>query len=312
MRPTYDIEVDHPDHLFVLANGLIVSNSGQKIKGKAEFTGFPVVEQFMQVPKSFPNRASVAELDGRVEKISPAPQGGWFIDINGQQHYSEREPTVKPGSVVEAGDALSGGLVNPAEVVKYKGIGEGRRYFANNITQIMRDSGWNVNRRNSEAVSRSLVDNVNVQDFDQVGDYLPGDRVSYNSLLYSYRPRKGAKPLSIAAARGKYLEQPMLHYSIGTRVSDSVVSTLKKHGVGQVVAHDEPPAFEPEMMRLRAIPYSGQDWLAKLWSSNLKDNLLKDTAAGAATNLQGTHPIPRIVEGLRLDEGLFTPPKGTR
>jgi hypothetical protein len=27
---TYDIEVDHPDHLFVLANGLIVSNSSMK------------------------------------------------------------------------------------------------------------------------------------------------------------------------------------------------------------------------------------------------------------------------------------------
>lgn len=309
MRPTFDIEVDHPDHLFVLANGLIVSNSGQKIKGSATYTGFPVMEQMMQVPKAFPNKATVSELDGQVEKISPAPQGGWFVDIGGHQHYLEKEPSIKVGATVEAGDALSEGLVNPSDVVRLKGIGEGRRYFANNVTQIMKDSGWTVNRRNAEAVSRSMIDNVNVQDFDQVGDYLPGDKISYNNLLYSYKPRKEAKSLTLGSSRGKYLEQPLLHYSIGTRMTGSVINAMKKHGVQSVVAHDSPPAFEPEMVRLRAVPYSSRDWLAKLWSSNLKDNLLKDVATGASTDLQGTHPIPRLVEGLRLDEGLYTPPK---
>ena len=286
--------------------------SGQKMKGSDQFTGFPVVHQLMQVPTEFPNKATSAELDGKVDRIRPAPQGGFYIDIDGREHYSESEPTVKAGDVVEAGDSIAKGLPNPADVVRHKGIGEGRRFFASQLTNVMRNSGWDVNRRNAEAVASSLINHVDVKDFDQVGDCLPGDKAEYGSVAWAYRPRPGAKGMAPSAARGKFLEQPALHYSIGTRVTRSVADQLRKHDINTVVAHDEPPSFEPEMVRLRAVPYGGKDWLAKLWSSDLMGNLLEDTARGRSTNLQGTHPVPRIIEGTRLDEGIYTPPKGMK
>jgi hypothetical protein len=50
-------------------------------------------------------------------------------------------------------------------------------------------------------------------------------------------------------ALGKYLERPVLHYTIGTKVRPSVLKELKEFGVKEVVAHADPPPFEPEMIR---------------------------------------------------------------
>jgi hypothetical protein len=60
LRPTHDLEVDHPDHLFVLANGLIVSNSSKHGGGvagssKAQTVGFPVLDRMISIPTSSPS-----------------------------------------------------------------------------------------------------------------------------------------------------------------------------------------------------------------------------------------------------------------
>jgi hypothetical protein len=276
-------------------------SGGQKLKSD-DISGFDAIEQFAQIPGHFPDRASVAGIPGQVGSVMPAPQGGFHVDIAGQQHWSEYKPTVKKGDLVEAGDVLSEGLMNPADVVRLKGIGEGRRYYAERFTKLLKDSGHDISRRNSEIIARAAVDHVDVQDFDQVGDYLPGDVVSYNSIIQSYKPRSGSKNMATGSAKDKYLEQPALHYSIGTQVTPGVQGVLRKHGVATVTTHDDPPAFTPRMTRLRAVPYEGEDWLAKLWSSNLKGNLLEDVAAGRSTSYSSPHPVPRMVEGTKLDQ----------
>ena len=87
MLPTMDIEVDHPDHLFVLANGLVVSNSGKKTQGTSSYTGFNVIKNLSTVPSTYPDKATVAEKDGQVDKIEPAPQGGNYVYVDGEKHY---------------------------------------------------------------------------------------------------------------------------------------------------------------------------------------------------------------------------------
>jgi len=307
LRQCYDITVAHADSLFVLANGLIVSNTkhsgGQTTgDGKKVYSGFDMIRNMFQVPQSFPHAATVASVDGTVESVEPAAQGGWDITIGGNRHYvtPDLDVTVKPGDTLEAGDVLSSGVINPAEIVKYKGLGEGRRYFAERATQMFRDSGYAVNKRNMEILTRSVLDSAEVDEPDSGSDYLPGDVVSYSSLAHGYKPRPGAKLTNVDLASGKYLEEPVMHYTIGTRVTPSMAKNLRKFGYESAVVHDREPGFHASMIGLRRLPHSEPDWMAQLGSSYLQKNILQNTHRGAESDLMGGHPVPAIAHGMEI------------
>ena len=290
----------------VAQGALNVRHGGAGMKaGEGVYGGFPVINQLVQVPETFKNRAGMATVDGRVESVTEAPQGGFNIVIGNQEHYVEPQQTVevKVGDAVEAGDQLSTGILNPAEIVQYKGVGEGRRYLAERLTKAFRDSKLTINRRNAEVAARALINRVDIDDPEGVGDYLPGDSVSYNSVAYSYVPRKDSRMAKPADAVGGYLEQPALHYTIGTKLSRKMAAELDRFGESQVMVNENPPGFTPVMERLRGAPaVIGKDWMAKLQGSNLKANLMKDIQYGAESNIHGTHPIPGLAYGAEFGE----------
>jgi hypothetical protein len=214
----------------------------------------------------------------------------------------EQQVNIKVGDELEAGDQISTGIVNPAEVVKYKGLGEGRRYYAERLTQAFTDSGMAANRRNTEVIARAAVDHVTVDEPEGIGDYLPGDVASYSSIAYTYTPRKDAKVLAPNQALNMYLEQPALHYSIGTRVTRKMADQLKQFGVDKIKAHTQEVGFQPDMVRLRSAAHHGKDWLAKLQGSHLKSNLLQDVQSGSESNIHGTHPVPGLAYGIEFGQ----------
>src|SRR5690606_16674015 len=122
--------------------------------------------------------------------VQPAPAGGHYLYIDGEKHYVPESATlkVKPGDTVEAGDTLTGGVPHPAEIIRHKGIGEGRRYFVQAMRDAMRDSGITAHRRNIELVARGLIDHVKMT--DEWGDHLPDDVVGYNALERRWEPRE--------------------------------------------------------------------------------------------------------------------------
>ena len=280
------------------------SAGGKSDTGDKVYAGFDVINQIAQVPEAFRHSATLAAADGRVTRVEPAPQGGTNLYVGDQLHYVDPEQglTVKIGDDVERGDQLSSGIVNPAEVVEHKGIGEGRRYFAERFAQAFRDSKVAVNRRNTEVLARALINQVQVDEPEGLGDYLPGDTVSYDALAYSYKPRADAQVLKTGEAVGKYLEQPALHHTIGARVTNKMVGELAEFGVDKVRVHETPPSFTPQMTRLRTASHYGKDWLAKLHGSYLKSNLLSDVQSVSESNIHGTHPIPAIAYGVELGE----------
>src|SRR6185312_11445939 len=126
-------------------------------------------------------RAAHAQLDGRVEDIVPAPQGGHFLTIGGERHHvpAEQAVTVHRGAAVEAGQPLSEGLPNPADTVEHQGIGAGRWAMVQALRDAFKDSGLSVHRRNLELLVRGLVDHVELTDELPDSHFLPGDVVSY-------------------------------------------------------------------------------------------------------------------------------------
>lgn len=271
-------------------------------------SGFELFDQFLQVPKTFKGGAAHAQTDGKVTAITKAPQGGHYITINGVNHYIGHgyEPAVAVGGEVEAGDVLSDGIPNPAEIVKHKGIGEGRRYFVQAFTKAYKDSDVPVHRRNVEQLARSVIDHVEIE--DEIGDWAPGDTAVYSRIENEYKPRKGFRVLAPAAAKDQYLERPVLHYSIGTKLRPSVIKTLRTYNVPSITVHDQPPPFKPKMIRALETLSHDPDWMTRMLGSYLKRGLLDSAHRGDISDENNTSFVPALARA--EDYGKKPPLKG--
>jgi len=291
-----------------LAQAQLSSKHSGGVVGAAKgVSGFKLINQLTQVPKTFKGGAAHAQLDGRVGDIEDAPQGGHYIAIGGQRHYvgTDYDPLVKRGDEVEAGDVISDGIPNPAEIVRHKGIGEGRRYFVNSFRQAYKDSGLPHHRRNIEIMARGLIDHVKLT--EEHGQYVPGDVVPYNRLEHTYQPRDGHQVMEPKRAVGMYLEKPVLHYSIGTRIRPSTLNDLNEFGVNKVAVHKDPPPFEPEMIRGMENLSHDPDWMVRFLGSYQEKNLLRGVHRGAVSDEKGTSYVPALAHA--VDFGKVGPVK---
>lgn len=265
--------------------------------GAGAISGFKLFNNLVQVPEVFNGAAAHAQVDGRVTDVRPAPQGGNYVTINGEQHYVGKgyDVNVKVGDEVEAGDTISGGIPNPAEVVRHKGVGEGRRYFTEAFRKAMKDAGVSGHRRNIELLSRGLINHVRLN--DEVGDWAPDDVIPYQSLEASWKPRNGFTDATPQQAIGQYLERPILHHTIGTRVTRRMLPELQRFGVATMRVHRDPPPFEPEMIRGMANVAHDPDWMTRMLGSYQKHSLLSAAHRGAVSDASGSSYVPALAQG---------------
>jgi DNA-directed RNA polymerase subunit beta' len=275
----------------------ISSKHSGGVGGAGSISGFKAINALVQVPKKFPGGAAHAQLDGTVQEIREAPQGGYYVQIGGQAHYVpvDRELAVKKGQEVEAGDSLTDGMPSPAEIVKHKGIGEGRRYFVHAMRQVLQNSGITPQRRNIELLSRGLVNHVRM--LDEHGDYNPDDVVPYSMIERHWQPRAGSVAAAPQSLRGHYLERPVLHYSIGTKIGKNVINTMQKYGINNIEAHREPPPFQPEMVRGMANISNDPDWMTRMLGSYQQKGLLQSVHHGLKSDTAGSSFVPGLARG---------------
>lgn len=280
----------------------VLGGGGKGATAEAQ-QGFDVVERMSNIPKTWFDKATVADVDGIVSKVEKAPQGGHYVWVAGTKHFVDKanDVTVKPGETLEAGDVLSSGMPNPAEVVKHKGVGEGRRYFMSTLRSTLKNSGININRRNVELLTRGLINHVRVK--NEFGDYLPDDVVEYDDLAARYTPREGAKSYNLQTMKGKYLEQPVLHYSVGTRITPRVMKTLKEYDIKEVMAHDNEPDFEPEMQRAVDSLSRDPDWMVRLSGFQLQKNMLDAVHRGQTSSEHSLSYFPAAAKGVEFGKG---------
>ena len=294
----------------ITQSGLNVKHQGKILEGKGSYQGFEMISSLAKVPKVFPDKAVLSTVDGTVSKIEDAPQGGKYIivtDKHGEEsrHYVSPgyDIDVKVGQELEAGDQMSDGVIDPSELVKYKGIGEGRRYWATRFTKAIRDSGMAANRRNAEVLARTVMNTVRLNNEDEAGEGLPGDVVTYTRWSDGFKPRKTSAIVApTVSSIGKYLEQPVLHYTIGTRITPSVIKTMKKFKVDKMMVNDTAPDVTPFMERIEDSNAEKGDWIARLGTTYLKSRLQEDVARGAQSRLHSTEPYPGIAKGIEFGD----------
>jgi DNA-directed RNA polymerase subunit beta' len=287
---------------------LNVKHTGGHATSSATKSGLDLINQLVQVPKTFHGGAAISTVDGTVDAVENAPQGGKYITVADTKHWvpEGEKLAVGKGDVIEAGDVLSSGIPNPAEVTRYKGIGEGRRYFAEQFHKTLAENRFAAHRRNVEILARGLINHVRVTDLDGPADTVPDDVVEYDDIVRGYTPRFGFKTVAPKEAVGLYLEKPALHYSIGTRVTPRVAKTLKDSAVGKVTVHADEPSFVPEMTRAMETLSHSNDWMVRLGGFHLRKGLEESVHRGRKSDVHGTSFIPALAQGIEFGR----PPQG--
>tara|TARA_R110000851_G_scaffold127413_1_gene259419 strand:+ start:522 stop:2363 length:1842 start_codon:yes stop_codon:yes gene_type:complete len=262
------------------------------------------MKRLVDIPKTFPQSAVMAEEGGKVTKIEKAPQGGTFIWVGDIQHIAlrGRKPKVKVGQTVIKGDPLSDGIINPADVVRLKGIGPGRvfftKYFKNMYKKVL---GKDLHQKHFETFARGLINYVKVEDARDSEEILPGDFIPISKANKIYKDEESTLSAP-ASSKGKWLTRPYLHYTVGAEVTDEMIKDFKEENISKIEVSSNQPGFEPQMIRLDAVGSLDPDWMHRLGGERLKTSLLKAVKGGQKSHIHGTSFIPGIAYGKDFGE----------
>ena len=130
--------------------------------------GLPRVEELFEARKP-KGLAVITEIAGRVEidetgkrkEISIVPENG-ETEVYAIPYGSRIR--VKHGQMVEAGDPLTQGSINPHDIVRVKGIGGVQDYIVKEVQRVYRMQGVDVNDKHIEVIVRQMLSKVKVED----------------------------------------------------------------------------------------------------------------------------------------------------
>jgi hypothetical protein len=145
-------------------------------------------------------------------------------------------------------------------------------------------------------LTRGFLDRVKIDAPDGLAGYDSGTVVPYSSLEKQYTPRKDARKAVPAEVTGQYLEKPVLHYTIGTRLTPRVVKDLQDAKVQEVIAFPEPPQFSPHVTRATDILSTDPDWQTQLGGFNIHRNFIRSATTGGDSDPEGTSYIPKLLK----------------
>lgn len=147
--------------------------------------GLPRVEELFEARK--PKRqAIITETEGTVEvkeikgirKVTVLPPSG--EERVYQIPYGARL-IVKEGQVLQAGDRLTEGSVNPHDILRVQGLKETQRYLVYEVQKVYKSQGVEINDKHIEVMVRQMMHKVKVE---EPGDtaLLPGEYIDINTF----------------------------------------------------------------------------------------------------------------------------------
>ena len=168
--------------------------------------GLPRVEELFEARKP-KGLAVITEITGRVEidetgkrkEINIVPENG-ETEVYAIPYGSRIR--VKHGQMVEAGDPLTQGSINPHDIVRVKGIGGVQDYIVKEVQRVYRMQGVDVNDKHIEVIVRQMLSKVKVEDPGDT-DLLPGgyedvltfDKCNEEAIAHGLRPATATRTL---------------------------------------------------------------------------------------------------------------------
>jgi DNA-directed RNA polymerase subunit beta' len=148
------------------------------VAGEDITRGLPRVEELFEVRKP-KGQAVVSEASGTVR--FGENKGRREIEILGENeevlgayivHYGSRLK-VAEGDLVEIGDALSEGPLNPHDILKTKGLQDVQRYILQEVQKVYRSQGVDISDKHIEIMIRQMLKKVKIEESGDTS-LLPG------------------------------------------------------------------------------------------------------------------------------------------
>jgi DNA-directed RNA polymerase subunit beta' len=170
--------------------------------------GLPRVVELFEARKPR-ETATIAEINGTVKygEIAKGHRKIYIISEDGteQREYSLPRGVhikVQEGERVQAGDALVDGPLNPHDILRVKGNKELQKYLVNEIQEVYRLQGVNINDKHLEVIVRQMLRWIKVTDIGDT-EFLPEevvDRFKFREenervIRAGGRPAEGASVL---------------------------------------------------------------------------------------------------------------------
>ena len=212
----------------------------------------------------------VASISGKVEVGSKNLSIVWE-DVEEREHLvpASAHILVENGATVKAGDALTGGPLNPHDILRIRGKEELQRYLVSEVQKVYRSQGVNIHDKHIEVILRQVLRRVQV---DTPGDaeYIPGqivDRFEFQDKNSKVLAEGGepatAKSILLGVTRASLLTDSFLaaaSFQETTRVlTEAAVTGARDHLLGlkeNVIIGRLIPAranmFAPEVKQLAA------------------------------------------------------------
>jgi DNA-directed RNA polymerase subunit beta' len=166
------IEGEEKEHVRVAPGDIIAKIPRETTKTKDITGGLPRVVELFEARKP-KETAVMTEIDGTVT-FGQIVKGQRRIIVEAvdaeKREYSIPRGVhvnVQEGDVVKAGEPLMDGPLNPHDILAVRGIEELQRYLVNEIQEVYRLQGVNINDKHIETIVRQMLRWVRVKD---VGD----------------------------------------------------------------------------------------------------------------------------------------------
>ena len=150
------------------------------VAGVADITqGLPRVEELFEARKP-KGLAIITEIDGKV-KIKETKKKKEVVVTGKDDARTYTIPfgskmKVKEGDMVESGDALIEGSINPAEILAIKGPEGVYEYLISEVQKVYRNQGVDINDKHIEVIGRQMLKKVRVEDNGDT-DMFPGSLI---------------------------------------------------------------------------------------------------------------------------------------
>jgi len=267
-----------------------------------ELRGFSGVKSLMKIPATFANAAVLANRPGEVTGIKDAPQGGRYVTVGTSKHYvpPDQDVIVSQGTNLEAGDSLSTGIPKPNEIMQYKGLGKGRKYYTDTLYDVFKKTIRPMDRRHFEMLAKAQLSHATV-DEDSTGGLMRGEVVNYNRL--KDRLQENTQSMDLKDSKGYTLSDHYYEYMAGTKVTPTAIKELEERGVTKVTVTKDAPEISFLMKPITHAPLLHPDWMSRLAHQYLNKTIKDAASFGEVSNIHGYHPIPAFVHGTEFGAG---------
>ena len=164
-------------HLSVADGDLVTEGSTlarlpkEAAKSSDIVSGLPRITELFEARKP-KDAAFMAEIDGVVE-IQGISRGMHILKIINPETGVESKPAripvgkyllVDEGDEVKTGDPLTGGSINPHDILDSKGLEEVQAYLIDEVQSVYRSQGERINDKHIEVIVRQMLDKVLITD----------------------------------------------------------------------------------------------------------------------------------------------------